>query len=51
MRITTLTYEETKNLGNYESQKIGIEIVLDSEDKPGEALRRAKEFVAAGSKR
>ena len=50
MRVTSLNYERTFNKGNYESEKIGIEIALDSQDKAGEALTRAKQFVEAGSK-
>ncbi len=49
MQVVSIKYEKTINLGDYQSEKIGLEIALDSMDKPGEALQRAKQFVAAGS--
>ena len=51
MRVVNLTYERTFNKGNYESEKIGVEIALDSEDSAGEALARAQQFVNGGQSR
>jgi hypothetical protein len=45
MRVVNLTYERTFNLGNYQSEKIGVEVALDSNDNANEALERAKKFV------
>lgn len=49
MRMVSLSYERTFNLGNYQSEKIGCELALDSNDNPNEALARAKAFVEKGS--
>ena len=45
MRVTTITYERTFNKGNFESEKIGIEIALDRQDNAANAMQRAKAFV------
>lgn len=45
MRVTTIHYERTFNLGNYESQKLGVTVELGEGDNPLEALTRAKNFV------
>lgn len=45
MRVVSVRYERTFNLGNYESEKIGIEIELDSNDQVQKALNDAKKFV------
>lgn len=46
MRVATLKYRANKNLGNYETEYIELEVELDPEETPGEALRRARLFCA-----
>jgi hypothetical protein len=48
MKVITLNYERTFNLGDYQSEKIGVSISLDSDDTPNDALKRARAFVEAG---
>lgn len=45
MRATKVLYERVHNLGNYENERIGIEIQLDEGEKADEALRLARVFV------
>lgn len=47
MRVATLSYRRNRNLGNYESEHIELQVELEPDETPGEALRRAKLFVAA----
>lgn len=48
MRATKVLYERVHNLGNYENERIGIEIQLDEGEKADEALRLARVFVNRG---
>jgi hypothetical protein len=48
VRATTVTYERVHNLGNFENERIGIEIQLDEGEKADEALRLARVFVNRG---
>jgi hypothetical protein len=41
-------YERVHNLGNYENERVGIEIELDEGEKADEALRLARIFVNRG---
>lgn len=45
MRATTVRYERVHNLGNYENEKIAIEIQLEEGEKANDALRLARIFV------
>lgn len=45
MRVESVKYEKLVSLGNYENQKIGIVVVLEPDESPAEALRRAQAFV------
>ena len=38
-------YEKCINLGNYENEKIGIEILLEDDDTAKDAMNKAREFV------
>lgn len=48
MRATKVTYERVHNLGNFENERVGIEIELEGDDKAEEALRLARIFVNRG---
>jgi hypothetical protein len=48
MRATKILYERVHNLGNYENERVGIEIELDEGEKADEALRLARIFVNRG---
>ena len=48
MRATKITYERVHNLGNYENERVGIEIQIDEGEKADEALRLARIFVNRG---
>lgn len=45
MKAMRIYYEKCFNLGNYENEKIGIEILLEDEDTAKDALKAAKDFV------
>jgi len=45
MKVTKIKYEKLVNLGNYEHEKMGIEIELDEKDSPHKAIKRAKAFL------
>jgi len=45
MRVESVRYEKLVNLGNYQNQKVGVTVVLEPDESPSEALRRAKAFV------
>lgn len=47
MIVKTLTYGRTKNLGNYQSERLDITVELDETDDPKGALTEAKQFVLA----
>jgi hypothetical protein len=47
MQFERVTYHKTFNLGNYQSEKIGVDIVLTEEDTPEDAMEQAKDFVEA----
>jgi hypothetical protein len=44
MRVTTLHYRRNINLGDYQTEHIELEIVLEEGEQPGEALVRARRF-------
>ena len=45
MRITTVNYTKTFNLGNYSSEKIGVEIAINEGEDAKEALYTAQSLV------
>jgi hypothetical protein len=45
MHIQTVNYTRTFNLGNYSSEKIGVEFALNEGDSAGKALDAARELV------
>lgn len=45
MHISEVRYEKVQNLGNYESQRIGVTIVLTEDESPESAIERARAFV------
>lgn len=45
MRIKLIRYERVFNLGNYQTEKLGVEMELNSEDIPSEVMDEAKSFV------
>lgn len=44
MRVATLHYRANVNLGNYQTEHIELEVKLEPDETPGEALRRARIF-------
>lgn len=45
MHITTVNYTKTFNLGNYSSEKIGVEIAINEGESAMEAMDTAKQLV------
>jgi hypothetical protein len=45
MHIQTISYTRTFNLGNYSSEKIGVEFSLNAGDSANQALDHARELV------
>ena len=45
MHIEKVNYQKTFNLGNYSSEKIGVELCLNAGEDAKEALNVAKELV------
>lgn len=49
MKVTSVKYERVFNMGNYESERIGIEIEPDNSDNIDEdmeiAINKARKFV------
>ena len=45
MHIEKVNYQKTFNLGNYSSEKIGVELCLNAGEDAKEALNAAKELV------
>ncbi len=45
MQIERVNYQKTYNLGNYESERIGVDINLMAGDDPVKALDEAKKLV------
>jgi len=45
MQIILVTYTKTFNLGNYSSEKIGVEIAINEGEDAKEALSTAKQLV------
>jgi hypothetical protein len=47
MRVTQVQYSRLKNLGDYDHEKIGVEVEISEGETAAEALTRAKRFVDA----
>jgi hypothetical protein len=45
MQITTVNYTRTFNLGNYSSEKIGVELSINEGESANQALDVAKDLV------
>lgn len=45
MKIETITYKRTKNLGNYQSETMEAIAVVEDEDLPDEVAENLKMFV------
>lgn len=45
MRVNELKYEENKNLGNYESRKVGVSVVIEDGELLKDAVDRVREAV------
>jgi thioredoxin-like negative regulator of GroEL len=45
MKCTRIYYEKCFNLGNYQNEKIGVEIELAEDESATKALEAAKKFV------
>lgn len=45
MIYKTLTYGRTKNLGNYQSERLDVSAELEETDDPVEVLEELKKFV------
>jgi hypothetical protein len=45
MKTNTITYSKTFSLGNYENEKIGVEIQLQESDDVQKAIQDARAFV------
>ena len=45
MKATKIYYEKCFNLGNFENEKIGIELITEDGEKASDVLKQAKNFV------
>ncbi len=45
MKVTKVMYNKVFSLGNYENEKIGVEIEVGENENPVEALFEAKKYV------
>lgn len=45
MRLTKITYTQTLNLGDYENEKIELEVTLSEGEDPRVALDRCRKFI------
>jgi len=45
MQIKTIAYERVKNLGNYESERVRLEIELDEADEPFKGMEALRLMV------
>lgn len=46
MKATRIYYEQKRNIGNYENETIGIELVLEAGDTADMAIDKARDFLA-----
>ncbi len=45
MYVVKVSYEQVKNLGNYQSARFGVEVAVNEGESPVAAMDRAKAFV------
>lgn len=45
MEIKLIRYERVFNLGNYQTEKLGVEVEVSVGDDPSEVMDNAKKFV------
>jgi len=45
MKIKEMYYERVKNLGNYETERLGATVVLTEKDNINDSFRQIKDFV------
>ena len=45
MKVQTITYHKVFSLGNYENEKIGVEIEVHEGDDVQKAIQQARDFV------
>ncbi len=45
MEILSVTYSKVFNLGNFENEKIGVEIVMGEGDNLNDIMERARKYV------
>lgn len=45
MKCTRIYYEKCFNLGNYQNEKVGVEVELSDDDTASEAMKSAQKFV------
>lgn len=44
MKMSEVTFERTKNLGNFETERVGVTVKVENDD-PKDCLREARRFV------
>lgn len=49
MKITKIEYSRVFSLGNYENEKIGVEVEVRENEDAADALKEAKKFVELSS--
>lgn len=49
MKLKEVVYERKFNLGNYETETIGVTMIVDEGDKFGEVLSAARKAVMAST--
>ncbi len=45
MRVSKISYSRLKNIGNFQHEKVDVEIELQKGDDPTEAMKACKGFV------
>lgn len=45
MKVKEVIYNKTFALGNYQNEKLGVVIELNENEDPGEAMKKARDFV------
>lgn len=49
MKITSIQYHKVFNLGDFQNEKIGVEVEVQPDEDPTKALNEAKKFVELSS--
>jgi hypothetical protein len=45
MHISKVTYQRVKNLGNYETERVEVEVALNEDENADKAFTAAKQYV------